>query len=260
MADQNNPYAAPSAPVADVSQSIGDAQLVPNGQVVPAGNGWQWIADGFVLFKKNPGVWILNLIILAVIFVVLAFFKGVGTLATYVLFPIFSGGLMLGCHALMHNQPLEVGHVFAGFRTKAGPLAIVGVLYLVALVAIVLIASVFVGCSMFAAMFSGAMPAMSATMVLLAVLIVMALSIPVAMAIWFAPALVVLHDLQPVEALKQSFAGCLKNVVPFLVYGIAAFVISILAFIPFGLGWLVWGPVLAASLYTGYRDIFLRHA
>jgi hypothetical protein len=40
------------------------------------------------------------------------------------------------------------------------------------------------------------------------------------------------------DALKQSFTGSLKNIVPFLVYGIG-FVISIIATIPAGLGWLV---------------------
>jgi uncharacterized membrane protein len=62
------------------------------------------------------------------------------------------------------------------------------------------------------------------------------------------------------DALKQSFSGCLKNIVPGLVYGIIGFVIGIIAFIPLGLGWLVWAPTLVASIYTGYRDIFIRHA
>src|SRR6476469_8954464 len=149
MADQKNPYAAPSAHVADVSQ------MIDGGQTVPAGNGWQWIADGFALFKMNPGIWILNLIILMVIFVALALIPFIGTLATYILFPILTGGLMLGCHALEHNEPLEVGHLFAGFPEKAGPLAVVGVLYLVGLVAIVLIASVFFGFGIFGALFMG---------------------------------------------------------------------------------------------------------
>jgi len=30
----------------------------------------------------------------------------------------------------------------------------------------------------------------------------------------------------------------------------------VLAAIPLGLGWLVLGPVLAASFYTSYKDIF----
>ncbi len=260
MAEQKNPYTAPSAPVADISQAVDDGQLVEGGQSVPSGNGWQWIVDGFNLFKLNPGIWIVNLIILFVILFVLQLIPFLGHLASYILFPIFSGGLMLGCHALMRNEPLEVGHLFAGFREKAGPLAVVGLLYLVGLIVILLIASVFVGFGVFAAMFSGGRPAMSVTMILLMLLIVLVLSIPLAMAIWFAPALVVFHDVQPFDAMKQSFTGSLKNIVPFLIYGIIGFVLSIIATIPLGLGWLAWGPTLVASIYTAYRDIFVQAA
>jgi hypothetical protein len=260
MAEPKNPYAAPSAPVADVAGAVADGQLIEGGQTVLAGNGWQWIVDGFNLFKLNPGIWIVNLIILLVILMVLAFIPFIGQLATYILFPIFSGGLMLGCHTLMHDEPLEVGHLFAGFREKAGPLAVVGLLYLVGVIVVILVASVFVGFGLLGALFTGGRPAMSITMLLLGGLIVLGLSVPLAMAIWFAPALVVFHDLPPTAALKQSFTGCLRNIVPFLVYGIMGLVIGIIATIPLGLGWLVWGPTLIASVYTGYRDIFLEHA
>jgi uncharacterized membrane protein len=57
-------------------------------------------------------------------------------------------------------------------------------------------------------------------------------------------------------ALKASFFACLKNIVPFLVYGIVGFVLAIVASIPVMLGWLVLGPVFIASVYTAYRDIF----
>jgi len=87
-------------------------------------------------------------------------------------------------------------------------------------------------------------------------LIVVALFIPVTMAVWFAPALVMLDGIEPWPALKWSFFGCLKNMWPFLVYGLVFFVLAIVASIPFGLGWLLLGPVLIASVYTSYRDIF----
>jgi uncharacterized membrane protein len=58
--------------------------------------------------------------------------------------------------------------------------------------------------------------------------------------------------------MKQSFSGCLKNIVPFLLYGAILLVLSVLASLPLLLGWLVLGPVLAASLYTGYRDIYIK--
>ena len=101
------------------------------------------------------------------------------------------------------------------------------------------------------------MGAAGASGVLLAVLIALALMLPLYMAMWFAPALVVFHELGAVDAMKASFAGCLKNVVPFVLYGLVGLVLGIVASIPFGLGWLVLGPVAIASVYVGYRDIYL---
>jgi uncharacterized membrane protein len=62
------------------------------------------------------------------------------------------------------------------------------------------------------------------------------------------------HDVG--AALKTSFGACLKNIVPFLIWSIAVFFLSILATIPLALGWLLLGPVLLASIYLSYRDIF----
>jgi uncharacterized membrane protein len=77
------------------------------------------------------------------------------------------------------------------------------------------------------------------------------------MALWFAPSLVVFNNLKPVDAMKASFLACLKNIVPFLLYGIVLIVLCFVAAIPLGLGFLVLGPVAIASIYTGYRDIFV---
>jgi uncharacterized membrane protein len=54
----------------------------------------------------------------------------------------------------------------------------------------------------------------------------------------------------------MSFHGCLRNVVPFLVYGAIGIVLAILATIPFGLGWFVLAPVTIATVYASYCDIF----
>ena len=45
--------------------------------------------------------------------------------------------------------------------------------------------------------------------------------VPLLMAYWFAPALVVLRNDEPVAAMKTSFRACLANMLPMLVYGIA---------------------------------------
>jgi uncharacterized membrane protein len=62
------------------------------------------------------------------------------------------------------------------------------------------------------------------------------------------------------EAMKSSFRGCLKNVVPFLLYGIVGLVLAIIAIIPVGLGFLVLGPVMWGSMYSSYRDIFVERS
>lgn len=236
------------------------ATYVQGGRGVAAGRGWDWIAAGWELFKKQAGMWIALVLVAFVIFVVLAFIPFVGSIASIVLTPVFGAGIVIGCRAVEEGRPLEIGHLFAGFKAKLAPLASVGAIYLGAAIAIALVVGLATGASLFA-MMSGhapeaATPAAFLTL-LLAVLVMLALMLPVIMAIWFAPPLIVFHDKGAVDAMQESFTGCLRNIVPFLVYGVVMLALSLVASIPLGLGWLVLGPVLAASLYTSYKDIYL---
>jgi uncharacterized membrane protein len=233
---------------------------VAGGKSVAAGRGWDWIAAGWELFKRQAGMWIALALVALVIFVVLAFIPFIGSIASFILTPVFGAGVVIGCRAIEEGRPLEIGHLFAGFREKLGPLATVGAIYLGTAVVIALVVGLATGASIFALM-SGATPDVAtpaaALTVILALLIMLALLLPVVMAIWFAPPLVVFHDKSAVEAMQESFTGCLRNIVPFLVYGVVMLGLGIVASIPLGLGWLVLGPVLAASLYTSYKDIYL---
>jgi uncharacterized membrane protein len=74
---------------------------------------------------------------------------------------------------------------------------------------------------------------------------------------WFAPALVALNDLQAIAAMKLSFQGSWRNMVPFLIYGVIGFVLAILASIPLGLGWLALVPTMICSTYISYKAIFV---
>jgi len=195
---------------------------------------------------------------LIVIFLVLAFIPLLGNFLTAFLTIFFGAGVLIGCRAIEDGGELEIGHLFAGFREKLAPLAAVGGIYLAATIAIVVVVMLVAGVSVFAAFSGAADPSFTALMTgLLAALVVLALMLPVVMAVWFAPALVVFHDQGAVEAMKESFSGCLRNIMPFLVYGLIGLVLSILASIPLMLGWLALGPVFAGSLYASYKDIYL---
>ena len=227
---------------------------------VVAGQGWQWIVEGFDLFKKSPIIWVVLFIILLLIAIALHFIPILGPLVLYILSPVFLAGLMVGCKAQQSGEELEIAHLFAGFKKNTNSLITLGGVYLVGQIIIFGVMFIFGGGAIFALMRGGQpdLAAMTAALssAMLAVLIGHALYIPLVMALWFAPALVIFNDVQPVPALKSSFNACLKNINPFFIYGIALFVLSIIASIPLFLGFLVLVPVISTSVYTSYRDIY----
>jgi len=254
-----NPYAAPKAAVADETVRLG-ADFIPGGESRPAGHGWRWIAEGWELFKRQPGMWIGIILLFAVIMIGSVLIPFVGGLLLSLFGPVFAAGIVIGCRSLDGGGELEIGHLFAGFRSHAGTLIGVGALYLAGSLVVMLVVGLTMGVGMGAMMGQGdpeSMQALGATF-LLAMLIMTALLLPLVMAIWLAAPLVVFHEHGAVDAMKGSFTGCLRNILPFLVYGVIMLVLMIVASVPLGLGWLVLGPVMAASVYTSYRDIYLR--
>ncbi len=77
---------------------------------------------------------------------------------------------------------------------------------------------------------------------------------------WYAPALVVLHDVAPVAAMKASFIGATRNWASCLFYGVVLALLMLVATIPLFLGWLVMMPLMFLSMYSSYRDIFVKPA
>lgn len=260
-----DPYAVPKSRVADVPAGAPDGNFLPESQGVGAGNGWSWISDAWSLFAENRGTSIGLFVLFALISVLPGLIPLIGPLILYLLVPVLWGGVMLGCDARRQGEDLRIGHLFAGFSHKnTGRLIGVGVFVVVTFVAIFALMALIFGASIMA-LFTGGMmgeqpdPETMATMfttMMIAVLVVLALSIPVYMALWFAPALIVLNDYSVGTALKTSFFACLKNILPFLIWGVVMFVLAILASLPILLGWLLLGPVLLGSIYTGYRDVF----
>ena len=175
--------------------------------------------------------------------------------------PVFVAGVYFGCREQDEGRSLAVSHLFAGFRERFGTLLSIGFINLGITIVVMLIAGIVTGAGMWTLLGSGTNPEAAAGMgltLLLAVLVMFALLLPLFMALWFAPALALFHQQGPAEAMKGSFVACLRNILPSLVYGAIGFMLAIVASIPFGLGWLVLGPVIAGSLYASYRDIFFE--
>lgn len=256
-----NPYAPPGDDLPPPPAG-GDDGFIEGGRGVEAGRGYQWLVGGWELVKGRVGMWILLFIAYAVIAVVLSIIPVVGQFLLQLVAPVLSAGLYLGCRDVRAGRELGVGHIFAGFE-RAGGLLLLGLVSVVWSVAMQ-----GVGIAMGAIRALGESPKFTGTSLdmtqiqklLLYSAVVSIISIPLTMARYYAPALVAIQGLSPVAALKNSFLGAAKNVLPFIVYSLAAMMFAFLAILPCGLGFVVYFPVLIASVYVGYRDVFFVDA
>ena len=232
---------------------------------LPAGQGAALWGEAWRIFCAAPLTWIAILVAYVAISIVLAIIPVIGAVAHVVLTPVFVGGVMLGCHALARGEPLDFAHLFAGFKENRFPsLALLGLILLALTIVfgIVMLACLFVtiGISGLTALAGQGDPWAIAGAVGVGFVIVLFIALVgatlIAMAYWMAPALVVLDGMEPVAALKKSFDACLTNMGAFLVYGVIYVGLAIAASIPLGLGWLVLAPMVVASCYASWRQIF----
>jgi uncharacterized membrane protein len=243
-------------------------KLVLPGRGLPLGAGWDWVVKGWALFARAPLMWIVAIVVLVVISIVMAFIPVLGQLVMQVAQPVFAAGFVVACRSLEKGGDFELEHLFAGFTRRFGPLAIVGVIFLIGGLVILALFFVIAGFSLVPAFMSGDPMAIQEAfmdpgtllMIALAGLVAAGLLVPLMAAYWFAPPLVVMHDMPPIAAMKASFGACLRNFFTFFVYGLVMMVAAVIAVIPLGLGMLVWVPVMLTSNYVAYRQIFTADA
>lgn len=217
-----------------------------------------WISGGWELFKKTPGMWIAIFILYIVLISVLGMVPLVGSFATSLLGPVLIFGLMQGTKDLQSGGELKIDHLFSGFQhPRLSALVILGVLSLAITIAMVLVTALGIGGMVVAGggfdvenmANIGVGAALGGLIFLFAMFFLFA-------AFLFAAPLVGFRGMQPVEAVKLSFAAAFANWLSLLIWSLLGMLIFLVGLIPLGLGLLVAGPVLIASYYFAYRDIF----
>ena len=239
------------------------AAALPEPRLVRAGRGADWIGEAFALFRQQPGVWIGILVIWLVLSSVIAAVPVLNLLGSF-LNPVFTAGIMLGCASQARGEGLRVEHLFAGFRSgRVGPLLMMTVWTLLLAAAGLVALVAVVGWPVFDALEGLHDPspeellgALGLGRLLWFAFAALTLAALLAMAVWFAPALIVFRGVSALDALKLSFRGCVRNWRALAVYGLLVLVMLILAALPLLLGLLIAVPVLMASIYTSYQDLY----
>jgi len=234
-------------------------------RTVEPGRGWGWWPEAWTLFMRSPLLWVALALILIVALGVVGMVPLLGTLATAVLMPPLAAGWLIAARKVDGGGALDVADLLAGFQgARASPLLMLGAGIAVATLLVIALAMLLGAGAMVGAAMGGMgrggggaarmMPALG--MGLLTVLVVFSFALLSTAALWFAPALVVFRGVAPVDAVKASLSAVLRNWLPFLVYGLVQIGLSIVASIPFALGWLVLLPVTLLTVYVSYRDVF----
>ncbi len=232
-----------------------------------AGRGWTWVKQGFQLLMRNP-LLSISAAMLSVLTVIVALIVPVfGPLVAMALMPIMLAGYMRICRALEENEKIVPSLLLEGFkRNTAGLIALGAFLLLGMLFASTVMATV--GGAPFAEMMEKMhstedaqllMQAISAgdSRVSLAVLLGLTVMLLIVVAWQYAPILVFFHGVSPWFALRASFAGTLRNVIPYTVYSlIMQGITMVLGILPWGVGMLLLLPLGLTSLYVSYRNIF----
>lgn len=246
--------------------------------IVPARNGWQWIAEGSRIYGKNR-----MLLALAVIgFWLLIGLVGsqvpqIGRLLATICMPAISVGLMGLCRYLDQEDTMAPSALLSGLSGHMGALLLLGVMYIVVLAAALGVVALIDGGRFFHVfLMGGKLDAAEANP--LATWAFLLLMLPVAMAYWYAPILVAWHGHSVGKSLFFSLFACLRNWRAFVIYTCSLIMLMILMTIVAGMmaSWLPASlpraaqsipaillffflamPVLYASFYVSYRDVFV---
>ena len=250
-----------------------------NARVVQPARGVAWLAEGWRMFRAAPFGWLLLVFTYLMGTMLVSAVPLAGPLAMAVLVPAISVGFMAASRAAWRRQSVELAALAAGFRERLPAQLVLGAVY---------------GTGFFLAIYGSALvdggallealrrpgpeadePAQAGP-VASGLLFSVLLYLPTMVLLWFAPVLVAWHALAPAKALFYSAVAFWLNLRAFVVYGIALAALLVAAvgaltllaaLLPgqlsapgaqaliFPLA-LVLLPILFASYYASYRDVF----
>lgn len=248
-------------------------------RLVPAARGWRWLAEGWRMFRASPVMWLMLVTSYWILMTLVSLFPYVGVVAALTLVPGFSVAFMAASRASARGESFGLALIFAGFRERAREELALGIVYLILMAGVLASSTLADDGALARWMATGARPTTDVIQsdgFLLALWVTATLYMPVMMLMWFAPTLVAWNAMPVAKALFFSLFACLMNWRAFTTYGIAAaLVLVVVPLLALTVLLVVTGgaartsamailfplvfslmPVMFASFYASYRDIF----
>ena len=217
---------------------------------LPPGHALLWFGEAIRLWKRGPFAFSVMAVALIASSVLLEPLPVVGIVATHLLAPLLTCGMLFASLAADGNERPRVRQLFMAF---ASPLPAQ-----LAVVASGLAATLIAGA--FAWSVAGinllAPGALNVEVPVTTILVIYATYIAASLPFAFVP-MAALFDAEP---LRQSFASSLRafarNPQPMLALGAYTFVVVIAGMVTWGIGLVLGLPWIAAAQYAAWKDIF----
>jgi uncharacterized membrane protein len=232
-----------------------------------AARGWIWIKHGYQLIMRNPLMSITFALLCALALFTVLKMPVLGPLLAVMLIPIILAGYMRVCRALEEEEEVELAHLLKGFKKHTARLAALGGFLMLGMLVSSMV-MVFVGGEPLRSLLENVNTAndpqllVDAMMtagsgVAFSLMVGFAMICIVMLAFQYAPMLVFFDNLPPLDALRASLTGSLRNLVPYVVYNLILQVVAlVLGLLPYNVGLIVLLPLGLTSLYVSYRNIF----
>jgi uncharacterized membrane protein len=216
---------------------------------------------------RNPLMSITLALICALFMFTALRMPGLGPLLAVLLAPVVMAGYMRVCRALEEDEAVELTHLFEGFRKHTAHLAALGGFLMLGMLLASMV-MVMVGGDALRTLLESVnsandpqlvMNAMTAagSNVAFSLLVGFFLVCVLMLAFQYAPMLVFFNDLRPLDAMRASLSGSLRNLIPYVVYNVILQLIAVvLSILPYNIGLIVLLPLGLTSLYVSYRNIF----
>jgi hypothetical protein len=240
---------------------------------LPARTGWQWIRQGFDLFRQQPGrlAFLFLGYMLFIVFVELI--PVVGKPLTLMLLPVFGAAFMRAGARIDRGEPVEPGLIVTGFRKPVfAPLFKLGLLYF-GVIALVVGAIMWMDDGTLAKMAQGQLdprsPEAQSAQLWKPFLAALLIYLPATAAIAFAVPLILWRGMGVAKSMFYSFFAVWRNLRAFIMFALGWFLLFVFAtqlvalfsgpkYLALALQPVIvmFGIIAQCSLYASYRQLF----
>lgn len=222
---------------------------------------FDWYARGWRLFLRQPLMWVGLTLLFLVIGLVMNLVPLIGGLAFALCLPAFAAGFLHAADQAHRGNPVLPTHLFKAFQIRENltTLLTLGLIPLAASLAGAILIALLLGGAMGVGAITQSDDATLGALVggglMLPLLSIGFFALMVAALIYAIP-LVWFHQATAKDAVMGSLEASARNVLPLMLFTAIYVVLSFIAAIPAGLGFLVLIPVISGATYTSYRQLW----